>query len=162
MSPEHEPAPRWEYPWLEDGDGHYLNLRTEMGVFELRPSNTFVFVPEDPAHERLSHIYRVTEEHEDGFNGFYMWREQMAKVGKDLDVLVTELQAHGFETIEFDEIDPHDIEAWEDYHETEYTIGTKVVQSEDDIVLNATKDLDAEWRWYEGEWGNGTQGTMDR
>ena len=157
---EFEPSPEfngeWEYPWQQDAEGYYLNLRTEIGVFELRPYNTYIFLPEDPQHERLTHVYRITEENEDSLDGFYMWRELFARVGKDLDTFIVELQAHGFETIEFDELEDSDLRAWEKTHGHSYEPATPPVPTEDEQIIDAIKDLDAKWYWFEGEWNEQT------
>ena len=46
-----EKEPRdYEYPFKQDAQGYYLNLRTEQGVFELRPYDTYIFKPTSPEH----------------------------------------------------------------------------------------------------------------
>lgn len=48
---------------------------------ECVPENTFAFLYEDT---RFDHIFYVTQETEEGFNGFYFWREMLGDRFDDL------------------------------------------------------------------------------
>ena len=48
---------------------------------ECVPENTFAFLHEDT---RFDHIFYVTQETEEGFNGFYFWREMLGDRFDDL------------------------------------------------------------------------------
>ena len=57
----------------------YLDANGER--LECVPENTFAFLYEDT---RFDHIFYVTQETEEGFNGFYFWREMLGDRFDDL------------------------------------------------------------------------------
>lgn len=156
-----EREPEWNLPWQYDSEGSYLNLKTELGVFELRPYDTYIFEPVDIKHRRLRHIYHIIDDSsEEVYNGFYLFRERCDQAGWDYDNLVYELTEHGFHTEHFDDPEPSDIRAWEREHEEKYYPETleQIMDKHDSnsvfeaIVESAMRNFDPAWEWYSEEW----------
>ena len=73
---------------------------------ECVPENTFAFLYEDT---RFDHIFYVTQETEEGFNGFYFWREML---GDRFDDLAKYMIDAGYRVENEDELQECDKQAY--------------------------------------------------
>ena len=80
-------------------DAHKENI-------ECVPENTFCFLYEDTKYD---HIFHVIEDTEEGYNGYYIWREML---GEKFDTLAKYMIDAGYVVDNCDELDEHDMEAY--------------------------------------------------
>jgi len=146
-----ESEPFRQIGWLEDADGFLFNIRTEMGVYDIRPENTAIFQFGDPL---LDHIYRITGETEDCFQGFRIYRYQLENFGYDFSQVVDDMMGKGFDCIYDEEPNQEEIDAYVNAG-NEYPIVDKTptpMRTDADAIL---QNYDAEFLYYlgaEGEW----------
>lgn len=149
--------PEREFPWQEDEEGDFLYLKTQQGYFELRPYDTFIFEPLNVAYQGLRHVYHATEELEDSYNGFYIWKKLFESYGYNFDVFVEELKDHNYHTETFTEPDPRDLRAYQKAHGEPFVPSYEDVwkldlMEHDKIVERAVRNLDEHWYYIEPEW----------
>ncbi len=136
--------------WLEDEYGSLFNIRTEMGIYDIRPENTAIFQFGD---QLLDHIYRITGEEENCFNGFRIYRYQLENFGYDFDQVIDDMTHKGFQLVYDEEPNQEEIDAYinagNDYPIVEKT---PILTNADAILQN----YDAEFNYYlgdeNGEW----------
>jgi len=78
----------------------YLDCNGEN--LECVPENTFCFLYEDT---KFDHIYYVLEETENGYNGYYIWREML---GEQFETLAKYMIDAGYVVENCEELDQHD------------------------------------------------------
>ena len=86
----------------------YAKFYLEAGSENLEcvPENTYCFLYEDTKYD---HIFHVIEDTEEGYNGYYIWREML---GEKFDTLAKYMIDAGYVVDNCDELDEHDMEAY--------------------------------------------------
>lgn len=136
--------------WLQDEDGYYFNIRTDTGIYDIRPENTAIF---RFGNSDLDHIYRITEDEGDRFMGFRLYRYQLEDKGYNFDQVCSDMMDRDFDSIYDEEPNQEEIDAYINAG-NEYT-PTPKVDTIDNIVALAMKNLDTEWAYWGEEWSNG-------
>lgn len=134
--------------WYNDAEGYYFNIKTEMGVFELRDTDTAIFKFGDE-HRDLDHIYRITGEDEERFMGFRIYRYQLEDKGFNFDQLCLEMRGNGFDEIYEDVPNQEEIDAYINAGNT-----FPIVRKLPDVEVILLK-YDAEFEYYlgpDGDW----------
>ena len=93
---------------MENEKPKYAKFYLEAGDENLEcvPENTYCFLYEDTKYD---HIYHKIEETEDGYIGYYIWREML---GEQFDVLAKYMIDAGYVVDNCDELDKTDMEAY--------------------------------------------------
>ena len=93
---------------MENEKPKYAKFYLEAGNENLEcvPENTYCFLYEDTKYD---HIYHMIEETEDGYIGYYIWREML---GEQFDVLAKYMIDAGYVVDNCDELDKTDMEAY--------------------------------------------------
>lgn len=136
--------------WLEDESGHYFNIRTDSGVYDIRRSNTAIFQFGDPL---LDHVYRITGETENSFMGFRLYRYQLEEFGYKFDQVVDDMMSKGFDCIYDEEPNEEEIEAYINAG-NDYPIAEKTptpMRTDADAIL---QNYDKEFEYYLGQQGD--------
>ena len=135
------------FSWQYD-DEPYVTIRNDEDKFDLRPSNTILYVF-DELHSDADHIFRIVEDTGETYMGFRIWRSLVDKaLGDDMfDNMCDELHEHGFDHADDTEPSEYDIKAWEDYTGLSYDCRPVI----EIIVQKAVDGLDSEIAYYLGE-----------
>lgn len=136
--------------WLEDDGSSFFNIRTEMGVYDIRPENTALFQFGDPL---LDHIYRITGESETAFQGFRIYRYQLEEFGYDFNQVIDDMMSKGFQLVYDEEPNQEEIEAYINAG-NEYPIVDKTptpMRTDADAIL---QNYDSEFEYYLGQQGD--------
>lgn len=133
--------------WLEDEDGYYFNLKTQSGVYDIRPENTAIFRFGD---SDLDHIYRITDDSGESFMGFRLYRYQLENLGYNFDQVSDDMMNREFDCIYDEEPNQEEIDAYINAGNA-YT-PTPKTETLENLVALAMKDFEIKWKWYEGEW----------
>lgn len=138
------------FDWNYDHEP-YLVIRGEGGTFDMRPSNTMLYLFDDE-HRHADHIFRAISENEEVYQGFRIWRTLIDKVlGEDsFDDMTAEMREHDFPVAPDREPSELDVKAWQDYTGQEYE--PDYAAHDNLIVMRAVKNLDAHWRYVEPDW----------
>ena len=93
---------------MENEKPKYAKFYLEAGNENLEcvPENTYCFLYEDTKYD---HIYHKIEDTEDGYIGYYIWREML---GEQFDVLAKYMIDAGYVVDNCDELDKTDMEAY--------------------------------------------------
>lgn len=133
--------------WLRDEDDYYFNLKTQSGIYDIRPENTAIFRFGDC---NLDHIYRITDDSGEQFMGFRLYRYQLEEFGYNFDQVCSDMMNRDFECIYEEEPNQEEIDAYINAG-NEYT-PTRKLPSVEVGLLN----FDAEFNYYlgdeNGEW----------
>jgi hypothetical protein len=149
---EREPQPEFNFPWQEDEDGPYLLFRTNMGVTEIRPWNTEIYLFSD--YPEANHVWHEPTECEDDDvvrHGFRLDKEDTDKaIGEGaFEAMVWTLQQHDFFTIEREKPEGLD---WDAFIE-KYGREPEPINRIEKVVELAMRNIDAEWEYMQGEEG---------
>jgi hypothetical protein len=147
---EYEPQPEKQICWQSDAESYYLKIRTEVGVYELRPTDTLIFRFDDENRD-LDHIFRVTGEDENCLRGFRMYRYQLEEKGFNFDQFCLEMRQREFEEVYEAEPNQEEIEAY-------MKAGNKypIIKKTEPIEIDPLEHFEEEFNFYlgddNGEW----------
>ena len=139
----------YNFPWQEDHEGEYLLLRTNSGRYELRQTDTDLYI--FPNYIEGDHIWHEVEcdNDEEVAQGFRMFKSDVDILGEGAyEALVDDMKQRYFTQIVADEMSEYDKQAFINKfgHEPEKAdlIGR--------VVDLALKNFDDGWRYYSEEW----------
>lgn len=144
-------------PWNEDEEGHYLAFRTNEGLYEVRRSNTDLYL-HGLGHTAIDHLFIEIEDNGETSTGYRLWRGLFDNaLGEGMfDVCTEEMTERGFLVIWSDVPTGQDIHYWQEYYQQEYQPveppAPKPVNEIDCIVGRLTAHLAEAWKYYEPEW----------
>ena len=147
----YEKQPEHNLPWYEDEEGWYIRLRTEQGVYDLRPCDTEIYTHDEP-YSAVDHIFHeVYTSEEEVSMGFRVWRDTVDKVLGDgaFETLLDDMRRRNFCEITVNKPTDQDMEFWErDFGKFE--VAQQTVEELGNLAL---KNYDAEFNYYLGEGG---------
>jgi hypothetical protein len=135
--------------WLEDESGHYFNLKTQAGIYDIRPENTAVFQFGDPT---IDHIYRITDDSGESFMGFRLYRYQLDQLGYNFEQVCDDMTSKGFQLVYDEEPNQEEIQAYinaGNEYEPEIKTPTPMRTDAEAILQN----YDKEFEYFLGEGG---------
>lgn len=95
----------------EHNPNQFFEIKNGKETLRCTPNNTWAWLYENPEHD---HIFHGTEETEDGWNGYHIFRGEnnSGPLGEQFDGLIRRMILTGFEVTNEDEISESDLMAY--------------------------------------------------
>lgn len=133
----------YDFHWQQDAEGEFIKIKYNDSIVEARVTNTIMYLfPDQP---RYDHIFIITEDCGEQWQGIHLFRKHIdALADGAFGYLCDQMFAKGFECAPDEEPASEDIEVYEGYF-------GKDMDTIDEIVKLAMRNIDAEIDYYQGE-----------